>query len=92
VSRGLPTIRNHVVWAEGVSPAAVLDGFVVQGGHANGGNREPRQWRRIMIFFCKLTVRNCRIENNTAYYSVGGLYACEGDATITVARLSATGP
>ncbi|MCO6438076.1 MAG: right-handed parallel beta-helix repeat-containing protein [Phycisphaerae bacterium] len=65
----------HVVWAlAGVTRSAVLDGFVIEGGNANGNNPSDRGGAIFMFNFGdgsppSPTIRNCIIRRNRAVTS-----------------------
>jgi hypothetical protein len=51
---------------------AVLEGFVIRGGHANGGGLEA-QGGGVQLTNCSLAIRNCIIRDNDALFDGGGL-------------------
>ena len=83
-----PGLRNrrdnsyHVVVALDTDESAVLDGFIVEGGHADGlsdegaARREDHTVKGGGLYFdgTSLTVRRCTFQDNYAYASGGGAY------------------
>ncbi|UCE58284.1 MAG: right-handed parallel beta-helix repeat-containing protein [Phycisphaerales bacterium] len=68
---------RQVVFAGSISdPDTVFDGFIIEGGNADGGNPSDRGGG-IFIFYgpANLTIANCIIRHNTAVSKAGGMYA-----------------
>ncbi len=59
----------HVVKASGADISAVLDGFTIQDGYANGGSVEEGRGGGIYVENSHLTIRNVIFERN---YAMGG--------------------
>ena len=81
----------HVVTGDGIDETAVLDGFTITAGHANGGNPSDRGGG-IFIFFrqSSLTISNCVIRGNHApgngdpgLGKGGGMYGSANTGTLT---------
>jgi hypothetical protein len=65
----------HVVRAVGTDSKAVLDGFIITGGNANGSSEENRRGGGIYISYgTDLVVTNCIFSSNSAAWGGGGLY------------------
>jgi len=62
----------HVVTADAVDGTAVLDGFYISGGQANGAGSDARGGG-LLIVSGSPTIRNCIIEDNFAQGNGGGL-------------------
>lgn len=67
-----------VVLAEGADATAVLDGFVITGGDASGGNQYQSNGGGLICKDSKVTVRNCSFTANRAKER-GGAVAIEND-------------
>ena len=63
----------HVVYASGVGGTAVIDGFTITGGNANGDWPDD-SGGGMHNLDSSPTVTNCTFSNNTADYSGGGMY------------------
>ncbi len=65
----------HVVFAGDTASTVLLDGFIIEGGHANSPNNPGARGAGIFVFFSPayLTIRNCIIRRNTAEKG-GGMY------------------
>lgn len=64
----------HVVVGSGTNATAVLDGFTVLGGYADGGSHEQKSGGGMLIYNGSPTVRNCLFLENTAEYHGGGMF------------------
>lgn len=74
----------HVVGASGVGPSAVLDGFTVTGGYANGGNPNDRGAAVFLFPFENgPTFRRCRFVHNWVLGKGGAMYTYRSTATFT---------
>jgi autotransporter-associated beta strand protein/predicted outer membrane repeat protein len=62
----------HVVRADGCDLTAVLDGFTISGGNANGAYPDEEGGG---IYGGQLTLRDCTVTDNTAAFSGGGIAA-----------------
>ncbi|MHC4081345.1 MAG: choice-of-anchor Q domain-containing protein, partial [Planctomycetota bacterium] len=89
----------NVVTASGTSSSAVLDGFTISGGNADGTDTDPLSWRRgagIWNLTGSPTVIDCLITANSAVYG-GGMYNRENsdpevtDCTLTGNRATGNG-
>jgi hypothetical protein len=64
----------HVVTAAGgVGPAALLDGFIIAGGNANGASNDDRGGG-LFADAASPTVRTCTFQSNAADYGGGGMF------------------
>lgn len=71
---------NHVLVAKETVPSAVLDGFVVTGGHASGGSNDPTGYGAGMyIDRGYATIRNCVFRGNLAS-AAAGIYNTSDDS------------
>jgi hypothetical protein len=70
----------HVVTADGTTIAAVLDGFVITGGNADGATHtaEGRGGGLYLPGYSGLTVLNCRFTSNYAMPYGGGVFNYRG--------------
>jgi len=64
----------HVVTANGVSNAAVLNGFTITGGQATDPDNSPDQGAGIYNINASPTLANLLITGNTAQYGGAGMY------------------
>jgi hypothetical protein len=71
----------HVVTASGAKEPAVLDGFTLRGGNANGETDQNAVGGGILNIGGNLILRNCTITQNHAYYG-GGLWNQGCDALV----------
>ena len=81
----------HVVRSEGNNQTAILDGFTVSGGYASGSDPSQTDWDEIgaglLIKESKPIIRNCRIVENFAVYTGGGI-DCENGSTPQILNCS----
>ena len=68
----------QIVTGSGADETAILDGFTVMGGNADGSYPNSRGSG---LFQCAGPISNCTISGNSAVESGGGLYACAGPIT-----------
>jgi hypothetical protein len=76
----------HVVTGSGSDETAVLDGFVITGGNANGsGNTDGGGMINVgtVTVPANPTLVNCTFHGNSADRNGGGIYNALGDPTIT---------
>ncbi len=73
----------HVVTGSGVGPGAVLDGFTITGGNANGTDADE-SGGGLYASAGSPTLRNNLFTANRAFYGGGGLYAANGSAPLVV--------
>ena len=73
----------HVVVADGTNSSAVLDGFTITGGNANGATEEFKRGGGMHNDGGSPTVRNCRFVSNHADKYGGGIYNYNGSPAIT---------
>jgi hypothetical protein len=72
----------HVVIGSGVGNTAVLEGFVIRGGHANhASNAADRQGGGLRSVGGAATIRQCRFESNFANNSGGAVQNDQSDTT-----------
>lgn len=79
----------NVVTASDVETGGVLDGFVVEGGNANGGSTaqdDTNKGAGILVHDARPTFRNLTVRRNTATREGGGLYARSGLGDRVVVR------
>ncbi|MBP6826223.1 MAG: hypothetical protein KA165_06680, partial [Saprospiraceae bacterium] len=67
----------------GLTTSAILDGFTVTGGNANGGAFVNWFGGGMYLGSSSPTIRNCTFSNNNALYGGGGIAAFESSATIS---------
>jgi hypothetical protein len=72
----------HVVTASGTDRTAVLDGFTVTGGNADGAGDDERGGG-IYNQSGSPTIRNVRVVDNAAEYAAGGMYNNHGSPRLT---------
>jgi hypothetical protein len=58
----------HVVYASNVDAAALLDGFTITGGNANGAGNTS-YGGGVYLYKSPVTIQNCAVQNNTASYA-----------------------
>ena len=72
----------HVVVGIGVTETAVLDGFLVTGGYANGGSAPYDRGGGIYISGGGPIIRNCTLVDNRAVFYGGGMTVANAGAPI----------
>jgi parallel beta-helix repeat protein len=72
----------HVVNGSGTSATAVLDGFTIKAGYANG-YPPHNKGGGMYISYAHPTVTNCVFKDNWAYEYGGGMYNSGGSPTVT---------
>ncbi|MCH8194154.1 MAG: right-handed parallel beta-helix repeat-containing protein, partial [Planctomycetes bacterium] len=72
----------HVVTGSGADETAVLDGFTISGGHANG-SADDGNGGGMTNRFGAATIAHCIFDGNMARNSGGGLYNERGNLTLT---------
>ena len=82
---------RNVVTGDGTDPSAVLDGFTVTGGNADGPNHQDNpdlfhlaRGGGIWNATGSPTVRNCRIEYNAVLMRGGGMYNLTGTNPVVI--------
>lgn len=73
----------HVVVADGTNSSAVLDGFTITGGNANGATDAFKRGGGMHNDGGSPTVRNCSFVSNRADKYGGGIYNYNGSPEIT---------
>jgi len=68
----------QIVTGSGADETAILDGFTVTAGNADGGYPNNRGGG---LFECDGPITNCTISGNSAAESGGGLFRCDGPIT-----------
>ena len=76
----------HIVSAIAVDETAILDGFVIRGGNANGASWYSRG-AGLAVFLADPTINGCLFEDNTALYGAAASFD-GGSATLTSCRFS----
>gem|GEM_PF-305830 len=71
----------HIVNGAGTSSTAVLDGFIITGGNANGSSNNAVGGGMFMGDYSSPTVLNCTFRGNSAING-GGMFIEEGGASI----------
>ena len=64
----------HVVTGSGVGPSAILDGFTITAGRANGAEYDDRDGSGMYNDMGSPTLRNCQFMNNRAQGDGGAMY------------------
>ncbi len=72
----------HVVVGTGVTETAVLDGFLVTGGYANGGSAPNDRGGGIYLSGGGPIIRHCTIAGNRAVFYGGGMVVTNAGAPI----------
>lgn len=80
----------HVVTAIGVDANAVLDGFTITGGQANGGTYEFTWGGGIYNYDASPTVKGCTFSANSAADLGGGMYIFIGSSRPTLSHCTFT--
>jgi hypothetical protein len=78
---GTPAVTDnsyHVVDLSGLNATAVLDGFVIQRGQADGDTWPHYAGAGVRAECSAAVLRNCTIRNNFAAYLGGGAYVLHG--------------
>lgn len=73
----------HVVWANGVSGSAILSGFTVTGGLADGPSGPQQRGGGAHIEDASPTITHCRFLGNRAMQRGGGVYNRNGHPLIS---------
>jgi parallel beta-helix repeat protein/predicted outer membrane repeat protein len=73
----------HVLTASGTDDTAVLDGFTITGGNANGEESREIYGAGMYNLMGSLTIVNCRFDDNAAANSGAGIYSGGGEPTLT---------
>ena len=71
----------HVIQGNGLDATAVLDGFIIEDGHASVGNANNSRGGGIFLINSSPTIRNCIIRNNDAKNEGGGVYCKNSSPT-----------
>jgi hypothetical protein len=71
----------HVVSAGGVDETAILDGFTIRAGNADGVNLDQTTGGGIACVDCEARIRNCIIAWNSAKSSGGGMFIAQASTT-----------
>ncbi|MCA9284127.1 MAG: right-handed parallel beta-helix repeat-containing protein [Phycisphaerales bacterium] len=79
---------EHVVRAEGVGPTAVVDGFVIERGRADGGGIEKGSGGGLLAMSSSPTIAHCVFRFNYANWGGGGAAMFGGSGTITACTFS----
>ena len=66
----------HVITFDGTWEAAVIDGFTISGGNANGKKEEHRNGGGIYNHLSNPTLVNCVFKENSAADNGGAVYSC----------------
>ena len=72
----------HVVTGSGTSETAVLDGFTITSGNANGDSNRQKKGGGIYNESASPTVNNCTFISNSAAYYGGGMYNSSANPTV----------
>lgn len=73
----------HVVVADGTNATAVLDGFTITGGNANGTTDERKRGGGMYNDGGSPTVKNCRFVSNRAEKDGGGIFTYNASPSVT---------
>jgi len=73
----------HVVVGSGTDTTAILDGFTVTGGIANGTSSPSNSGGGMYNSSGSPTIRNCTFSGNSASYDGGGMYNDSSSPTVT---------
>lgn len=78
----------HVVRGSGANATAVLDGFTVSGGNANGSSAtdDDRGGGFLLVLGESATIRNCLVTGNRCTFGGGAGYIRTSGSTFTVCR------
>jgi len=68
----------HVVYAEDIQQTAVLDGFVITGGNADGAAGTDNGGAGVRIVAATVALHNCVVRANTASGNGGGIIGMPG--------------
>ena len=77
----------HVVTADGVNSTAILDGFVIESGYADGGGTGQNSGGGLYLTNSSPTISYCIIQSNFANSLGGGMYLSTSSPTITNAKI-----
>ena len=73
----------HVVYANGVNQSAILDGFTITGGYANGGAQHGIYGGGMLIIGGNPMIKNCIFQSNYAAGGGGGIHNTQSTASFT---------
>jgi parallel beta-helix repeat protein len=73
----------HVVRAGGADASAVLDGFTITGGNANGASNNDRGGGMISGGGATVTIRGCRFVDNRCTFGGGAVYVSNSAPSFT---------
>jgi hypothetical protein len=76
----------HVVNGNSATATAILDGFIVTGGNANGANPQERGGGILLQASSNATIRNCIFRNNRCTFGGGAGYINSSSPTFTDCR------
>jgi predicted outer membrane repeat protein len=74
----------HVVTSSGLDKTAILDGFTITGGNANGDFRQNQQYGGGMYSSGSPTLSNLTFSDNTASFLGGGMYTSDSPTLTNV--------
>ncbi len=78
----------HVVTSSGTDETAVLDGFTIKNGYANGSDDSRKCGAGLYNIEGSPTIINCTFSNNTANLFGGGMYSISGEPVISDCNFS----
>jgi hypothetical protein len=74
---------RHVLWGENADSSAVLDGFTIRGGFADGSSVPGGAGGGLMLLSSSPQLHNCRFSDNLASFAGGAIAALASPATLT---------
>ncbi len=77
---------QHVINGNSATATAILDGFIVTGGNANGANPQDRGGGILLQSASNATIRNCIFRNNRCTFGGGAGYINSSSPTFTDCR------
>jgi predicted outer membrane repeat protein len=79
---------HHVVTGSGTDNTAILDGFTITAGNANGGGNSGNKGGALYNSTGSPTLTNCILSGNSAYNEGGAIYNVSSSPTLTHCILS----
>ncbi|MFN0008647.1 MAG: right-handed parallel beta-helix repeat-containing protein [Planctomycetota bacterium] len=76
----------HVVRGTGANATAILDGFTVSGGNANGAANDDRGGGFLFLGSGQATIVNCLVQGNRCTFGGGAGYISASSPTFTLCR------
>ncbi len=80
----------HIVNALNAGPTAILDGFTIRAGNADGNSKPLQRGGGLMVTGGGPTLRNCTFDDNHATRSGGAIHCSDSQPTVESCRFMAS--